>query len=327
MRPRPDPTRTMSFGDHLEELRRRVILGLLGIVPVFLLALALARPLLALLLSPVQRSLRAAGLPAALQATGPLETFATYFRLAVIATVLLGSPWLLYQAWLFVAPGLYATEKRFVHLLLPFSAVLTAISVVFLYFVLLPVVLTFFIGFGAGIGTERVRTEPPPAGVALGHLPVLQADPPAPGPGDAWVNARRSELRIAVPHDQRTVVLATPLAPATAVLQQYRISEYVRLFLSLALAFAAGFQMPLVVLLLGWAGIVDQGTLRRYRRHAVLICAVAAAVLTPADPLSMILLGVPLYLLYELGILLLRVLTPARVASGLLRRERRAGDE
>ena len=80
--------------------------------------------------------------------------------------------------------------------------------------------------------------------------------------------------------------------------------------LNLALAFGIGFQTPVVVLLLGWAGIVDRKTLAKYRRYAVAISAVAGAILTPADPLSMMLLAIPLYVLFELGMLLLVVFPP-----------------
>ena len=85
--------------------------------------------------------------------------------------------------------------------------------------------------------------------------------------------------------------------------------------LTLALAIAVAFQMPLVILLLGWIGIVDPTTLRRQRRYALLVCArLLGAVLTPADVVSMVLLFVPLYLLYEFGIVLLRF-APGRQGS------------
>ena len=86
--------------------------------------------------------------------------------------------------------------------------------------------------------------------------------------------------------------------------------------LTLALAVTVAFQMPLVILLLGWAGIADRKFLTSNRRYAVLVCAVLGAILTPADVVSMILLFIPLYLLYELGIFLLLVAPADRVAGG-----------
>jgi len=320
------PTYSMSFGDHLEDLRRRLVLGLVGIIPIFIAAIIVGPHILDLLILPVQTELHRAGLPPQLQATGPVETFATYFRIAIIVTILVGSPWLLYQTWLFVAPGLYEAERRFVYFLVPMSAILTTAGTVFLYFVMLPVVLSFFIGFGAGIAAEPIPTAPLPEGIVLPEIPLLEADPPDPSPGQYWFNTGRSELRLATADGQDVSVLGAALTRTSGILQQYRISEYVKLFLSLALAFAVGFQTPLVVLLLAWAGIVDRPFLLRYRRHAIMVCAIAAALLTPADPLSMILLAVPLYLLYELGLALILLLPPERIARGFKREPPDAGD-
>jgi len=97
---------------------------------------------------------------------------------------------------------------------------------------------------------------------------------------------------------------------------EYRVSEYVKLLMSLSLAFAAGFQAPVIVLLLGWAGLVTPVFLRKYRRHAFLICAIAAALLTPGDISSMFAMLAPLYLLFELGIVLLVIFPAKKVAAG-----------
>ena len=83
----------------------------------------------------------------------------------------------------------------------------------------------------------------------------------------------------------------------------------------LSLGFAVGFQMPVVVLLLGWAGIVEPKDLTGIRKYMLMGCLVASSILTPADPLSMVLLAGPLYVLYELGLILLRLM-PARALTG-----------
>ena len=85
----------------------------------------------------------------------------------------------------------------------------------------------------------------------------------------------------------------------------------------LALAFAGGFQTPVIVLLLGWSGIIDRAFLRKYRKHALLVTAVIAAFMTPGDPTTMFLLWVPLYVLYELGGVLLGLFPARNVAQGL----------
>lgn len=307
----------MPLGDHLEELRRRIVLALVGLVPFFVLALLVSRGVLEFLLVPVRAALRDAGLPPVIQSTGPIEVFGSYMRVALILTILAGSWWLLTQLWLFVRPGLYHAERRFVYILIPMSVLLTALGTVFMYTVMLPVVLAFFITFGSTLGVPEYRPVDLPAGVVLPEAPVLQGDPPNPRPGQHWINLELREARFCLSIDDsgRPLVAGTALTSGSGILQLYRLSEYVKLILMLALGFAIGFQMPVVVLLLGWAGVVEPRDLTGARRYMLMGCMVAGAFLTPADPLSMLLLAVPLYLLYELGLILLRVLPASRIAG------------
>lgn len=310
----------MGLGEHLDELRRRVMWGVLGLIPILIVALVYADGLLAIMLQPVLRALRDAGLPPMLQATGVLETFMTWFKVAMIATLVVGAPWVLFQAWKFVAPGLYASERRFAYILTPLSITLTAAGVVFMYFVMLPAGLFFLVNFGNDLGAQQVEAAPLPAGVVLTAWPVLKADPDAPQPGQVWINESLKEIRVCISvtksAEGKTIadVRGTTLTKQTTVAQQYRIREYVDLFFGLTLAFVVAFQLPVVVLLLGWVGLVTPKGLGKYRKHAFMICAVAGAILTPTpDPLSMMLLQVPMYLLFELGVLLLRLLPASRV--------------
>ncbi len=303
----------MSFGDHLEELRRRVILAFIGIFPIFIAAVALGQPTLALLIEPLQDQLRDANQPAALLATGPFETFATYVKISLVATVLVGSPWILYQLWKFVAPGLYMHERRFVHILVPLSTILTITSALFLYFVILPVILAFFIGFGTQLGKDTTPLVPMPEGIVLPELPVFRGDPADATAGQLWINADLMQIRTAVPTRDGTIArVGAELVAGAGITQQYRVSEYVETVLMMGLAFGVGFQMPVIVLVLGWAGIVTREMLGKYRRYAAVICAIVAALITPVDPLSMILMAIPLYLLFELGLILLVVFPPGR---------------
>ncbi|MCL4221426.1 MAG: twin-arginine translocase subunit TatC [Phycisphaerales bacterium] len=306
----------MSFGDHLDELRRRLILAIAGILPIFFLAMGVGRPLLALLMTPIRESLREANQPSALLATGPFEAFSTYFRVVLVVTILISAPWIVYQLWKFVSPGLYAAERRFAYLLVPMSAVLTVVGVAFFYFVILPVVLAFLVQFGSTLGKMDITTGPLPRGVTLSSIAVLDYDPIAPVVGQEWINTSLRQIRFCIGTDGgKPTVVGAELSSTAGVLQQYRISEYVKMLLNFALAFGVAFQMPIVVLLLGWAGIVDRQTLARYRRHVIAACAILGALLTPADPLSMMLMAIPLYLLFELGMVLLVVLPADRVAG------------
>ncbi|MCA9298511.1 MAG: twin-arginine translocase subunit TatC [Phycisphaerales bacterium] len=321
---KPGDLHTMSFGEHLEELRTRLILALLGAVPILVLSFLLGRHLLGILIDPVQVALLEAGHSASLQATSPLETFGSYLRVSLVMTIIVGAPWFLWQLWKFIAPGLYNNERRFVYFLIPLSAIMTVVGVLFLYFVILPVILSFFINFGMTIGENAPEARPLPEGIVTPMVPVLEFDPLEPETGAMWVHESLRQLRVCIGYEGETpVILGIEMHKGVGIVQQYRVSEYIKLFMGLTLAFALGFQMPVAVLLLGWAGIVERSTLKKYRRHAAFGCSIAAAFLTPADPMSMLLLAVPLYVLYEFGNLLLYFFPASRIAG----EGRNAGDE
>ena len=305
----------MSFGDHLEDLRKRVFLSIIGIVPIFIIAFAFGRPLLQLLIEPARKQLVTAGQGTQLLATGPFETFGAVMQIAMIITILLGSPWILYQIWLFISPGLYAHERKIVHLLIPFSGLLTILSVLFLYYAILPVILAFFISFGANISGEvSVPTAPLPDGIVLPSIPILQADPPNPQPGMMWINESLNQQRICVKvENEHPVISVLNLTTNIGIAQQYRISEYIKAVLHMGLAFGVAFQTPVVVVMLGWVGLLSPKTMTKYRKHAIAASAILGAFLTPADPVSMMLLAVPLYLLYELGLFILKVMPIEKV--------------
>ena len=165
--------------------------------------------------------------------------------------------------------------------------------------------------------STAVATAPLPPDTTLVHVPVLAADPSSPKPGDTWVNSTIDEWRVCIKADEGAppVIAGSPLSRSALISQQYKLSQYIDLLLNFALAFAAGFQMPVVVLLLGWVGIVTPQFLAKYRRHAILACAILGAALTPGDPLSATMLAVPLYILFELGLFLLKKFPVSKVAG------------
>jgi sec-independent protein translocase protein TatC len=306
----------MPLGDHLEELRRRMMVALVWLLPIIVVALVFGGSILGFVLQPVRDALAASGQSKIVYSNGPLEVFGNYVKISLLVSFLVGSPWILYQLWRFVAPGLYSHERRFVYFLLPLSVLLTILGVLFLYIFIMPMLLHFFISFGTGIGAVAPHTAPLPEGVTLGHIPVLAADPSDPAAGDAWINKTDMLLRICIGKtgDAHEIV-SSQIFSSTGVVPLYDVTPYVKLLLSLSLAFAAAFQTPVVVLLLGWAGVIDRAFLRKYRKHAVLVCAIAAAIMTPGDPASMILMLIPLYLLYEAGGILLKYFPASRVAG------------
>lgn len=312
-----DPS-TMSFGDHLEELRKRLIFSLVGLVPIMIVCLVFGQTILRILIRPLEAQLLRAGQSPTLQALSPVETFGAYVKVSMIATVLIGVPWVLGQFWLFVRPGLYAAERRFARFLMPLSVVLTLTAAAFLYWVMLPTALFFLISFGAGVAAAPPPTAALPEGLTLPALPVLAADPASPEPGSFWFLEPMHQLRLVGATGE---IYSIPFSTGGLITQQYRISEYVDLLFLLGVVFAIAFQAPIVVLLLCWSGIVEREDLARQRRMVLMVCAVVAAVVTPTgDPASMLLLTAPLYLLFELGLFLARVATPERVAEGLFTR-------
>ena len=110
-------------------------------------------------------------------------------------------------------------------------------------------------------------------------------------------------------------VIQLPMEGTGAIWQVFRLTSYINFVLILLLGITIAFQMPLVIVLLGWVGIVSVDGLKRNRKWALLVCGILAAITTPADVLSMILMLIPLYLLYEFGIILLQVVPASRLAG------------
>jgi len=320
----------MPLGDHLEELRKRLLVAILGLIPFLVVAVLVGRWVLDFLTIPVRHALIEAGLPPVLQATSPVEVFGAYMKVAMLLTILGGSWWVLIQLWKFVSPGLYMSERRFVYVLVPMSFTLTIAGVVFMYYAMLPVVLAFFIDFGATLGAEdsvsaaKIVDVAPEIMAQLPTVPVIAGDPAEPAVGQTWINSALLQQRICIAVDAKGVrtIVGAPLQLSVGIEQQYRLTEYIKLVLTFAMGFAIGFQMPVVVLLLGWAGIIDHKSLAGYRRYILMGCMVVGAVLTPADPISMLLLAGPLYLLFELGMILQRVMPASVVANGFRKKKK-----
>lgn len=143
-----DPTSRMSFFDHLEELRTRILYSLAGIGLGIVLGFAWAEKAYNILSAPIFAALRAANLPERLTYISPLGPARLIITVGLYLGVVIASPFVLYQVWLFVAPGLYRKERRAVVGFLCSGVVLFLAGIVFAYSVLLPVTLQFLIGFG-----------------------------------------------------------------------------------------------------------------------------------------------------------------------------------
>jgi sec-independent protein translocase protein TatC len=135
---------TMSLGDHLEELRGRLISAIIGLVIALVICLCFGKYIVAFIEKPY---IDAMGEEARLQSIAPAEGIISYMKIGLIAGVILASPWIFYQLWQFVAAGLYTHEKRYIYKSIPFSAGLFIAGALFFLFVIAPKTLKFFVIF------------------------------------------------------------------------------------------------------------------------------------------------------------------------------------
>jgi sec-independent protein translocase protein TatC len=144
-----DKMASMSFLDHLEELRRRIIWSLLFVAAGFGICFGYAEKIYAIMQVPIMQALRNHHLDQKLVYLNPTEPFNMYLKVGLIAGLFVASPFVLYQVWGFVAPGLYRHEKRYVMPFMFFSVALFVAGGVFGYKMVYPAALDFLIGYGA----------------------------------------------------------------------------------------------------------------------------------------------------------------------------------
>lgn len=316
---------TMPLGDHLEELRGRIIKMLIGIILALVITVIFGFQIIGWLAQPLLHVQAMLGISAQPIQTDPTAGFTSvYLRVVLIAAVILAAPWIIWQAWQFIVVGLYEHEKKAVHILAPFSTIMTFLGVLFTYYILLPVSLAFFINFVTLYPEYKLDAEPsmvtrwvlsPYKNVervtrpddfvfdteAL-NLPTLEMAPENPNEGDIWINAERDRVEIFTNGklrviDQRSTNLITPL-PA--------MNEYIKFATFMMLGSVIAFQLPVIMLVLGWTQIFDPRGIQSIRKYALFVCFALGALLTPADPLSMLVLAIPLYLLFEFGLVLMK---------------------
>ncbi len=318
----------MTLGEHLEELRRRLILALVGVLVILVITLYFGEDLVLWLQQPLHRVQRTAGLPAMTVGLSVTTGFAVYLQVSIVFAVIAGCPWVVYQAWKFVSAGLYAAERRVALLMMPLSAGMSLLGVGFAYYVMLPVCLAFLINFSVSYpqaggvrpsmldqmlalvaeyaGAQQPQTvDLPPTSAPRGpgvHLPILGTDPAEPSEGQIWLNATQGEMKVRLNGHTRTLTLAT----GSAMTPLIEVGEYMSFVLVVTIGVVVAFQLPLVMLLVGWSGVIDPANIGRLRRYCVFACFVAGAVLTPADPISMFVLALPLWGLFEFGLILMK---------------------
>ncbi|MBI5436685.1 MAG: twin-arginine translocase subunit TatC [Nitrosomonadales bacterium] len=223
-----------SFIAHLIELRTRLLHSFVALIVVFIGLFPWAADLYALLARPLLAKLPKGGQMIATDVTTP---FFVPLKVALMTAFLISLPYILYQAWRFVAPGLYAHEKRLVWPLIISSTVLFFCGMAFAYFAVFPVVFGFI-------------TASAPRGVAV----------------------------------------------------MTDIDKYLSFVLNMFVAFGLTFQVPIAVVVLVRMGVVTTAKLREIRPYVIVGAFIVGAIFTPPDVVSQFMLAMPLWLLYEAGI-------------------------
>ncbi|QVL47772.1 MAG: twin-arginine translocase subunit TatC [Thiocapsa sp.] len=239
-----DPGAEQPFVSHLIELRDRLIRMSIAILVVFLVLFPFANEIYTFVAAPLMAQLPEGNTMIATQVAAP---FLTPFKLALIAAVFLSMPFLLYQFWGFVAPGLYKHEKRLATPLLISSIFLFYIGVAFAFYVVFPLIFAFL-------------SASTPDGVAM----------------------------------------------------MTDISAYLDFVLALFFAFGIAFEIPIATILLVAAGITTPAALAAKRPYVIVGAFVVGMLLTPPDVISQTLLALPMWVLFELGIVLSKVLVRKR---------------
>ena len=229
----------IPFTAHLEELRKRLITSFIAVGVGFGLCYGFKERLFQILTQPLISVMKDGE---TLIYTGLPEAFFTFLKVSFLGGLMIASPVIIYQFWMFVAPGLYAREKR---LLLPIVFLSTIFFVggsLFGYFIVFPYGFQFFLGFA----TETIRPMP-------------------------------------------------------------SMKEYLSFSAKLLLAFGLVFELPLVITFLARLGIVSVPFLKKNRKYALLLFFIGAAILTPPDVVTQIMMALPLMLLYEISIIGARI--------------------
>ena len=241
--------------DHLVELRNRMTRSLIVVGVLFCGMWFVTDTVLSFLLTPLGDAAHRAGRPLdelfVAQTTAPLEMLFVKLKLAFVMALAVGFPYVAYQVYAFVAPGLYKNERAAIMPFLFVMPPLFAAGAALVYYFVMPAFMDL------SFSQELVGTN-----VKAVYVP--------------------------------------------------KVKEYYELVISLLMCFGFAFQLPVVMALLSMAGVIQSSFLRGGRKYALLVIFVIAAVVTPPDPFSQFVLGVPLYMLYESGIICASVIERGR---------------
>ncbi|MEE9441167.1 MAG: twin-arginine translocase subunit TatC [candidate division Zixibacteria bacterium] len=224
------PEKEMSFLDHLEELRRRILRSIAAIFIGAIAAYFFSEWLVNVVSAPLEE--------VGVYFKAPAEAFLTHIKISLFAGAIISSPFILYQIWMFIGPGLLKSEVKIVIPIVISSTIFFLLGGSFCFFFVIPLAVKFLLEFG----TDNMK-------------PMIM------------------------------------------------IGNYISFAGALVLAFGIVFELPVASFILGRIGVIDHKMLGKGRRYAIVGIFILAAVITPPDLISQLLLAGPLYLLYEISIM------------------------
>ncbi|MBL4917333.1 twin-arginine translocase subunit TatC [Szabonella alba] len=265
--------------EHLAELRNRLIKAVLAFIVGIVLVFVVAEPILQFLLQPIEATLRDLGDPSpTMQYTSPQEYLFTLFRISMVFGFALAFPVIGFQLWRFVAPGLYRTEKNAFLPFLVASPLMFLLGASFAHFVVTPLAMAFFLGF---VDVSSI-------------FATLVGQVTEGAPMDATVPATQEGIRITF---------------------FGKVNESLDITLKFIMAFGLCFQLPVLLTLMGKAGLVSSAGLGAVRKYAMVGILLLAAIVTPPDVITQLILFSVVYGLYEISILLVRMVEKRREAD------------
>lgn len=237
----------MSFFDHLGEMRKRIIWAVLGILAGSIVAGIFITDLMEYILIGPAKSVNMQ-----LQNLRPFGQPFLYFKVVIISGIILAFPFILYQIWRFIAPGLYDNERKWARKITFFTSFCFFSGVVFSYFIMIPSMLKFAVSF---------QTE--------GIANIID------------------------------------------------VNEYFGFITMILLAAGILFEMPMASYILAKVGILTAKTMRKYRRHSIIVILILAAIMTPTpDPVSQFIFAAPLFVLYEISIIIAKLAQKKETSIG-----------